>query len=114
VRFQKLQLNPANNPAVLATGAWLRLDWPDGPQCIGKVVLYDRAGVENQVTAGELSFSDGRTLPVGKLQNDGRAGTVVILPAKPIRWLKFTVTAVRPGTVNAGLGELEAYEPGGE
>jgi hypothetical protein len=47
---------------------------------------------------------------VGKLQNDGQAGTVVTFPAKTIHWVRFTVDAVRAGTEHAGLGEMEVYE----
>jgi hypothetical protein len=48
-------------------------------------------------------------MPVGKLQNDGQAGTVVTFPPKTIRWVRYTVEAVRPGTEHAGLAEMEVY-----
>jgi len=73
-------------------------------------VLYDLASRRDQVNAGTLNFSDGSAVPVGKLQNDGQAGTVVTFPAKTIHWLRFTVDAVRAGTEHAGLGEMEVYE----
>ena len=63
----------------------------------------------DQVTSGTLSFSDGSSVQVGTLQNDGQAGTVVTFPPKKITWVKFTVDAVRPGTQNAGLGEMQVY-----
>jgi hypothetical protein len=61
------------------------------------------------VTSGTLTFSDGSSIPVGKLQNDGQAGTVVTFPSKTVRWVQFTVGAVRPGTESAGLGEIGVY-----
>lgn len=48
-------------------------------------------------------------MPVGKLQNDGQAGTADTFPARTVRWVRFTVDAVRPGTEGAGLGEMEVY-----
>ena len=91
-------------------GEWIRLDWAQGAKTVHKVVLYDLASHRDQVNAGTLSFSDGSAVPVGKLQNDGQAGTVVTFPAKTIHWVRFTVDAVRAGTEHAGLGEVEVYE----
>jgi hypothetical protein len=65
--------------------------------------------MKDQVTSGTLTFSDGSSLPVGKLQNDGQAGTIVTFPPRKINWLKFSVGAVRQGTSTAGLGEIEIY-----
>ncbi|MFB3893870.1 MAG: CBM35 domain-containing protein [Phycisphaerae bacterium] len=89
-------------------GEWIRLDWPS-PRTVRKVVLYDKVSMADQVTSGTLSFSDGSSVAVGKLQNDGQAGTVVTFPPKTIRWMKFTVDSVRPGTQHAGLGEIQVY-----
>jgi len=90
-------------------GEWLRLDWTPASKTVHKVVLYDRANRKDQVLSGTLSFSDGSSLPVGKLQNDGQAGMVVTFPPKTIQWVRFAVDAVRPGTENAGLAEIEVY-----
>ena len=88
---------------------WIRLDWPAPVSNASKIVLYDQAGTRDQVLSGTLSFSDGSTVKVGRLQNDGQAGTVVTFLSKTIRWVKFTVDSVRPGTQNAGLGEIQVY-----
>ena len=76
---------------------------------MNKMVLYDLSNTADQVTAGTLSFSDGSTMRVGTLQNDGQAGTVVTFPPKTIKWVKFTVDSVRPGTEKAGLAEIQVY-----
>jgi hypothetical protein len=91
-------------------GEWIRLDWAQAPRRVHKIVLYDLASPRDQVVCGTLSFSDGSSISVGKLQNDGQAGTIVAFPPKTIQWVKFTVVAVRPGTVAAGLGEMGVYE----
>ena len=92
-----------------AAGEWIRLDWAAPGRTIQKVILYDRANMKDQVVSGTLTFSDGSSVPVGKLQNDGQAGTVVTFPPRTVRWVQFTVGAVRPGTENAGLGEIEVF-----
>lgn len=89
-------------------GAWLRLDWTT-PQTVSRITLYDRPNLTDQVTSGTLTFSDGTTLPVGPLPNDGQTGVTVNFPAKTITWIKFTVTGVAPGTQNAGLSEIAVY-----
>jgi hypothetical protein len=91
-----------------AKGEWMQLDWP-AAKSIGKVVLYDRANLRDQIVSGTLTFSDGSSIAVGKLQNDGQAGTVVTFPRKSVTWVRFTINSVRPGTESAGLGEMQAY-----
>ena len=89
-------------------GEWIRLDW-GAPQAIGTVRLYDKPNLRDQVLSATLSFSDGSTLPVGRLQNDGQAGTLLAFPPKTVTWLKLTIDQVRSGTVSAGLGQFEVY-----
>ena len=89
-------------------GAWLRLDW-DAPQNVSRVELYDRPNTTDQVTAGTIEFSDGSVLPVGPLPNDAKQGLQLRFPSKSITWLRFTVTAVKPGTQNAGLSEIGVF-----
>ncbi len=89
-------------------GAWLQLDW-DAPQTISRIVLYDRPNADDQVTSGTLSFSDGTTVPVAALPDDAKTGLTLTFPAKTITWVKFTVTGVKPSTVNAGLSEIGVF-----
>ena len=94
-----------------AKGEWIRLDW-GAPKTIGMVRLYDKLNTRDQVMSGTLCFSDGSTLHVGRLQNDGQAGTVIAFPPKTVTWMKLTIDKVRSGTVSAGLGQLEVYAVG--
>ena len=89
-----------------AAGEWIMLEWK-GALTVDKVLLYDRANRTDQVTSGTLSFDDGTSIKVGKLQNDGQAATVITFAPKTIHWVKFTIDSVRPGTQHAGLGEIE-------
>jgi hypothetical protein len=93
-------------------GAWAQLSWTD-QQSVDKIVLYNRQ-TGGQVTSGTLTFSDGSSVPVGALQADGRAGTVVTFPTKQITWARFTVDSVSSGATNIGLTEFEAFSPNGD
>ena len=102
--------NPASEWSATGTvGEWIRLDWTTS-QTIKKIRLYDKVSKTDQVTSGSLSFSDGTSITVDKLQNDGQAGTIVTFSPKTITWVKFTVASVRKGTASAGLGEFEVIE----
>ena len=57
-------------------GAWIRLTWSQ-PMRINSVRLHDRPNLNDWVTGGTLSFSNGSSVPVGALDNDGRAGTTL-------------------------------------
>ncbi len=89
-------------------GAALTLTW-DVPQTIDHVALYDRPNLIDQVTAGRITFSDGSTLPVGELPNDASAPFDLRFPPKIVTSLTFEVTAVRAGTLSAGLAEIAVY-----
>jgi hypothetical protein len=116
----------------LSDKPWIQLDWA-APQTINKIVLYDlytKNGGEgfgsgfgnnavtstnrgDQVIAGTLTFSDGTAISIGKLQNDGMAGSVVTFPEKSAAWVRFTIDEVGTDTANAGLGEIMImHEPG--
>jgi len=82
-------------------GSWLKLTW-SSPQTVNKVVLYDRPNTQDQVTGGSLTFSDGTTVNVPSLNNDGSA-TTVTFTAKTTTSLLFTVTSVSSTTFNVGL-----------
>ena len=90
-------------------GAWIRLDWTS-PQTIDRVSLYDRPNLTDQVTAGTLTFSDGSSVSVGALPNDGRTPAEVRFPAKTVTWVKFTISSVKDGTQNAGLSEIGVFK----
>ena len=90
------------------TGGVLRLDW-DKPQTVDRILLYDRPNLDDQVTSGLLTFSDGTTLPVGDLPDDAKTPHEVRFPAKTVTWLSFTITGVKPTTKNGGLAEIAVY-----
>ena len=90
-------------------GEWIQLDWGAKPRTNFKVRLYDKVNKRDQVVSGTLTFSDGSTLPIGRLQNDGQAGNLLSFPPKKVTWVKFTIDKVRGGTVSVGLGEFEVY-----
>ena len=91
-------------------GSWIQLTW-SSPQTLAKVVLYDRPNLVDQATGGTLAFSDGSTVTVGALPNDGSPLTVTFAP-RTVTSVRFTVTSVLAGTANVGLAELEAWTSG--
>jgi len=103
---------PANGGAEWSSngeraGAWLSLSW-SSVQTLDRVYLYDRPNGTDQVTGGVLKFSDGSTVTVPSLNNDGSA-TVVTFAARSVSSVLFTVSSVSSGTQNVGLAEIEAY-----
>jgi hypothetical protein len=53
-----------------------------------------------------IEFDDGTRLQVGALSPDPFTPVRISFPAKPIRWMKFTVTQVSPKTKSVGLAEI--------
>ena len=104
---------PSNRTAEWRTkgqkvGAWLNLVWSSA-HTIDRVVLYDRPNTSDQITSAILSFSDGSSVSVGTLNNDGSA-TTIVFSARTVTSLLLTVTGVSGTTLNVGLAEIEVYE----
>ena len=88
-------------------GAWIQLNWTTAVT-LDRVVLYDRPNASDQITSGTLTFSDGSSVSVGALNNDGTAVSVPF-SARSVTWVRLTVTSVRNSTSNVGLAEFEAW-----
>ncbi|MFC7530296.1 PIG-L family deacetylase [Actinoplanes sp. GCM10030250] len=86
-------------------GSWLKLAW-DKPQSINKVVLHDRPNGNDQITGGTLTFSDGSTVTVPALPNNGGAQTITF-GKRTVTGMTFTVTKVSATTANVGLAEIQ-------
>lgn len=84
---------------------WVQLTW-EHPQTINKVVLYDRPTLDEHIAGGKLLFSDGSTLWVNQIPNDGMAKAVTFDP-KTVEWIKFIVTDGKGKDL--GFSEIEVY-----
>ncbi|TFV78466.1 hypothetical protein E4P39_04525 [Blastococcus sp. CT_GayMR19] len=91
-------------------GSWLQLNWLE-PIQMDKVVLYDRPNTSDWVTGGKLTFSDGSTVAVPKLDNAGGPVTVTF-KARVVSSLRLTITTVGPATGSVGLAEFQAWTSG--
>ena len=84
---------------------WIKLEWKK-PQNINRVILYDRPVQESHTAGGTLHFSDGTSIFVNQIPNNGTA-KAVDFPAKKVTWVKFETTDA--DGFNAGLSEIEVY-----
>ena len=78
------------------SGSWLSLGWGSSYR-VSEVVLYDRPNTNDNIRSATLSFSDGSTVAVGALNNDGSA-VVVSFPEKVITGMTLTVNSVSTST----------------
>jgi predicted alpha-1,2-mannosidase len=84
---------------------WIRLDWKT-PQTINRIVLFDRPTLREHVGTCKLLFSDGSTVWVNQIPNDG-TGKAVQFEPKTVEWVKLVVT---DGTGrDLGFSEVEVY-----
>ena len=88
-------------------GAWIQYTFSQ-PTTVGMVNLFDRPLTAEHVTSGVLEFSDGSTVPVGALRNNGAALTVPF-PARTVTSVRFVVSGVSTSTTAAGLAEFEVF-----
>jgi len=84
---------------------WIQLDWP-AEKTIDKVVLYDRPTMSEHTAGGRLRFSDGSSVSVTVIPNDGTA-RVVTFPPRKTRWVRFE-TMDGDGAA-LGLSEIEVF-----
>ncbi len=90
-----------------SAGAWIRLTWPSAVT-VSQVILHDRPNLDDHVLAGTLLFSNGTSISVGTLPNNG-TGLSVLIPPQTVTWVQFRVDSA-VGT-NIGLAEFEVYGP---
>jgi len=83
---------------------WIQLDWP-APVTIRAVRLFDRPNRDDHTQAGTLTFSDGSSIDVADIADDGSMKTIAF-DAKTVTWVRFQVTGGRGS--NRGLSEIEA------
>ena len=88
---------------------WALLEW-DEEVTVDRVVLYDRTTLAEHLAGGTLSFSDGTSLSVTCIPNDG-SPREIRFPAKKIRWLGFQ--AGDGAGKDIGLSEIEVFSAGG-
>ncbi|MEK6345567.1 MAG: hypothetical protein V4737_17285, partial [Curtobacterium sp.] len=74
---------------------------------LGRIELHDRPNTTDRITSGTLTFSNGTSVRVGSLPNDGSTLNVDF-PGRDVTWVRFTVTGVSSATQNAGLAEVSA------
>jgi hypothetical protein len=89
-------------------GAWVKLAY-SSPQDVRSVVLNDRPNLNDQVTAGTLSFDDGRTVSFGALDNAGANTTVPVPGGDVTQSVTMTVTGVSATTTSVGLSEMAPF-----
>ncbi|WP_024819835.1 chitobiase/beta-hexosaminidase C-terminal domain-containing protein [Arthrobacter sp. 31Y] len=88
-------------------GSWIQYNFSPA-RTINAVTLSDRPLPSDQVTGGNLVFSDGTTVPVAALPNNG-SGLTVNFPARTVSSVRFNITSVSGTTTNVGLAEFEAH-----
>jgi len=84
---------------------WLQLNWP-AQQNIGGITFNDRANASDWAPGGTLTFSDGSTLNVSGIPNNGSPYTI-LFPTKAVSWVKFQVSG--GSGANVGLAEMQVY-----
>jgi hypothetical protein len=88
---------------------WIKLTWPN-PVKATRILLYDRPNLDDQVIAGQLTFSDSSSIDVGTLPNDGKTPLNLTFPEKEITWVRFEMTQSSPTTKSGGLSEFGVFD----
>ncbi|SCZ89975.1 BZ3500_MvSof-1268-A1-R1_Chr1-3g01700 [Microbotryum saponariae] len=88
-------------------GATLTITW-SSPITMNRFVMYDRPNLNDQVTAGTVTFSDDSVVAVPTLVNAGTA-TTINFSTTTTTTVVFTVTGVSSTTSNIGLSEWQIY-----
>src|SRR5699024_9422840 len=65
---------------------WIKLEWKETHR-INRIVLYDRPTMKDHIAGGKLIFSDGSSIRVNEIPNNGD-GKEISLEQKKVRWIK--------------------------
>lgn len=84
---------------------WAQLTWKQ-TQVINKIILYDRPNMHDHIAGGKFLFSDGSSIMVDEIPNDG-TGKAIRFEDKKVDWVRFETT---DGTGNnIGFSEIEVF-----
>ncbi|MFC9600246.1 LamG-like jellyroll fold domain-containing protein [Peribacillus butanolivorans] len=86
---------------------WIQVNWTTN-QTFNKIIFHDRPNTTDWAPGGTLTFSDGSTLTVSGIPNDGSAYSVTF-PDKTVTWVKFQVSGGSGS--NVGLSEMKILAP---
>ncbi|NOU88378.1 carbohydrate-binding protein, partial [Paenibacillus sp. LMG 31460] len=86
---------------------WIQVNWTTN-QTFNKIIFYDRPNTGDWAPGGTLTFSDGSTLTVSGIPNNGSAYSVTF-PDKTVTWVKFQVSG--GSGPNVGLSEMKIVAP---
>lgn len=90
-----------------AAGSWIALTFPS-PTRLDGVTLFDRPNADDQITAATLEFSDGSSVPVSTLPNNG-SGFTIRFPVRTVTSVRLVINSVSATTTAVGLAEFEAW-----
>lgn len=88
------------------TNPWIELDLHAGRK-INRIVLYDRVNLLDNAREGTLTFSDGSSIAVTGIPDDGTAKEIVF-KSKVVTWVRFQVTGGSGPRI--GLSELQLFD----
>lgn len=84
---------------------WIQLDW-DQPFLVNRIVLYDRPSLKDHIASVKIVFSDGSSLYVNQIPNDGTAKLVSF----EARWItSFKIITVDGKGRDIGFSEIEVF-----
>jgi LmbE family N-acetylglucosaminyl deacetylase len=83
--------------------AWVKLTWADKIKS-DHIVLYDRPNLKDHILQATLSFSDGTSISVDALPNNGSPYNIKF-PLKIFSWVKLTINKCDGDSI--GLSEFE-------
>ncbi|MGW0229847.1 glycoside hydrolase domain-containing protein [Actinopolymorpha singaporensis] len=89
---------------------WVELRW-DRPRTLRTIVLSDRANPDANVNSGRLTFSDGSSLDVADVPDDGEPLRVDV-GGRKASWVRFEATGGSGPSAGPGVGlnDIEAWD----
>ncbi len=90
-------------------GAWLKLEWKE-PVVVDSISVYDRTSGGDGIVRATVDFSDGSSVVIGGVPDDGKSPAEIGFDPKRITWLRLTVNEAAPGTSNVGVAEIVVRE----
>ena len=86
---------------------WIKFEYAS-PVWVNKIIVSDRANLQDHSKVAKLTFSDGSSLTTPELDNAGEPCVLEFEP-KNITWVQFDVTEWGDGA-NNGFGRISIYE----
>lgn len=90
------------------TQVWVKLEW-DKKYVINRILLYDSAFSQREITKGKVIFSSGGVIENVTFPEEPGAAAILCFPEEEVEWIKFIIEEENGPSKEVGISEIMVF-----